>query len=78
LEDLFVRAQFRKHRIGQALFSRVAAIALQEGCFGVMLHVLDWNTTATQFYKKMNATFLDDWRTVCLKADALKDVAIQR
>jgi hypothetical protein len=40
-----------------------------------MLHVLDWNETAIQFYKKMNATFLDDWKTVCLKGDALRPVA---
>jgi hypothetical protein len=44
----------------------------------VMLHVLNWNDTAIQFYKKMNATFLDDWRTVCLKGDALRIVAESR
>ena len=75
LEDLFVRPQFRKNKIGRALLLRVAAIARHESCFGVMLHVLDWNETAIQFYKKMNATFLDDWKTVCLKGDALRLVA---
>jgi GNAT superfamily N-acetyltransferase len=75
LEDLFVRPQFRKNKIGRALLSRVAAIAQQESCFGVMLHVLGWNKTAIQFYKKMDATFLDDWKTVCLKGNALRLVA---
>jgi GNAT superfamily N-acetyltransferase len=75
LEDLFVRPQFRKNKIGLALLARVAAIARQESCFGVMLHVLDWNETAIQFYKKMNATFLDDWKTVCLEGNALRLVA---
>jgi GNAT superfamily N-acetyltransferase len=75
LEDLFVRPQFRKNKIGWELFSRVAAIAQQESSFGVMLHVLDWNETAIQFYKKMHATFLDDWKTVCLKGNALQLVA---
>jgi len=75
LEDLFVRSQFRKNKIGGALLSRVAAIAREESCFGVMLHVLDWNETPIQFYKKMNATFLDDWKTVCLKGNALRRVA---
>lgn len=32
LEDLFVRPQFRKNKIGRALLSRVAAIAQQESC----------------------------------------------
>lgn len=71
LEDLFVRPQVRKHKIGRALLSRVAEIALRESCFGVMLHVLDWNEPAIQFYRKMNSTFLNDWRTVCLKGSAL-------
>jgi len=75
LEDLYVRPQFRKNKVGRALLSRVAAIAQQEACFGVMLHVLDWNEMAIQFYKKMDATFLDDWKTVCLKGDALRLVA---
>lgn len=75
LEDLFVRPQFRKNKVGRALLSRVAAIAQQEACFGVMLHVLDWNEMAIQFYKKMDATFLDDWKTVCLKGDSLRLVA---
>jgi GNAT superfamily N-acetyltransferase len=75
LEDLFVRPEFRKNKIGRALFSRVAAIAIQENCFGIMLLVLDWNEMAIQFYKKMDATFLDDWETVCLKGSALGIVA---
>jgi hypothetical protein len=40
-----------------------------------MLHVLDWNEMAIQFLKKMDATFLDDWKTVCLKGSALGIVA---
>src|SRR5450432_1410363 len=66
---------FRKNKVGRALLSRVAAIAQQEDRFGVMLHVLDWNEMAIQFYKKMDATFLDNWKTVCLKGDVLRLVA---
>jgi GNAT superfamily N-acetyltransferase len=75
LEDLFVRPEFRKNKIGRALFSRVAAIAIQENRFGIMLHVLDWNEMAIQFYKKIDATFLDNWKTVCVKGSALRIVA---
>ena len=74
LEDLFVRPRFRKNKVGLALLSRVAAIAEQEHCFGVMLHVLDWNEIAIQFYKKLDATFLDDWKTVCLIGPAVKQL----
>jgi len=75
LEDLFVRPQFRKNKVGRALLSHVARIAQQEDCFGIMLHVLNWNEMAIQFYKKTDATFLDDWKTVCLKGDALQNLA---
>ena len=74
LEDLFVRPQFRKNKVGLALLSRVAAIAEEERCFGIMLHVLDWNEIAIRFYKKLDATFLDDWKTVCLKGSALRQL----
>jgi GNAT superfamily N-acetyltransferase len=72
LEDLFVRPRFRKNKVGLALLSSVAAIAEEESCFGITFHVLDWNETAIEFYKKMNATFLDDWKTVCLKGNAMR------
>jgi len=41
-----------------------AKVPQQEDCFGIMFQVLDWNEMAIQFYKKMDATFLDDWKTV--------------
>lgn len=75
LEDLFVRTKYRKNKIGRALISRVATIAQQENCFGIMLHVLDWNESAIQFYRKIDAAFLDDWRTVCLKGPSMQALA---
>lgn len=71
LEDLFVRAQFRGKRIGEALFARVAAIARAENCFGVMLNVLAWNRSAIEFFEKHKVRFLDDWKTACLDGEAL-------
>ena len=75
LEDLFVRPKYRKNKVGRALISRVATIAQQENCFGIMLHVLDWNEMAIRFYRNINATFLDNWKTVCLKGSAMREVA---
>ena len=72
LEDLFVRAQFRGKRIGDALLSRVAAVARAENCFGIMLNVLAWNRPAIEFFRKHNAAFLDDWKTACLDGEALQ------
>jgi GNAT superfamily N-acetyltransferase len=75
LEDIFVRHEFRGKGIGKALMARVAGIAKQEDCFGMRWEVLDWNTPAIDFYKKMGATFLDAWKNVVLKGPAFEELA---
>ena len=75
LEDLFVRPDFRKHGIGKALLAHVASVAWKEHHFCMRWEVLDWNTQAIDFYKKMGALFLDEWKAVCLIGDALQTVA---
>ena len=75
LEDLYVRESFRGKKIGNALLARVAAIAREENCFGVRWQVLDWNTPAIEFYRKIGAEFLDEWKTVSLHGDALESLA---
>ena len=75
LEDIYVREQCRGKEIGKALLARVAAISRAENCFGVRWQVLDWNTPAIDFYRKLGAEFLDDWKTVNLQGDALERLA---
>jgi GNAT superfamily N-acetyltransferase len=75
LEDIYVRDQYRGKGIGRALLARVAASAQEENCFGMRWQVLDWNTPAIEFYRKLGATFLDEWKTVSLVGDALRQMA---
>jgi GNAT superfamily N-acetyltransferase len=75
LEDIYVREQCRGKEIGKALLARVAAISRAENCFGVRWQVLDWNTPAIDFYRKLGAEFLDEWKTVNLQGDALERLA---
>ncbi len=75
LEDIYVREPFRRKKIGYALLARVAAIALEENCFGVRWQVLDWNTPAIEFYRRIGADFLDEWKTVSLDGDAMERMA---
>ena|SRR6516225_11738293 len=75
LEDLFVRPAFRGKRVGRALLANVARITEDANGFGIMFNVLDWNTRAIEFYRRIGATFLDDWKTVCLTQGALHDLA---
>src|SRR5438045_9542445 len=75
LEDLHVRQQFRKKKVGDALLSHVADIALTEHCFGVMLTVLDWYRAAIPFFQHHHFKFLDEWKTACLDGEALSITA---
>lgn len=75
LEDLFVRPQFRKQRIGRTLLGHVARIAWKEKYFCMRWVVLDWNSPAIQFYRGLGAVFLDEWKAVCLIGDPLQAVA---
>jgi len=75
LEDLFVRPDFRKHGIGKALLAHVAGIAWKEHQFCMRWEVLDWNTQAIDFYTKLGAVYLNEWKAACLIGDALEAVA---
>lgn len=75
LDDLFVRPEFRKQNIGKALLAHVAGIAWKEGYFCMRWEVLDWNTAAIDFYKKLGAVFMDEWKPVCLIGEALEAAA---
>ncbi len=75
LEDLFVREPFRGKGIGKALLAKVAGIAQRENCYGMRWEVLDWNQPAIDFYKRLGATFLDQWKSVLLTGEALERAA---
>ncbi len=75
LEDIYVREQFRGKGIGKALMAEVAAIALREGFWAMRWEVLDWNQPAIDFYKKLGATFLNDWMEVRLSGEGLQKLA---
>jgi len=75
LEDLFVRPAFRGKGIGKALFARVAATAVAEGCPRFEWAVLDWNTPAIDFYNSLGAAPMSEWTTMRLSGDALRNLA---
>ena len=71
LEDLYVREQARGHGIGFALLTRVAQIGVQRDCQRVDWAVLDWNSTAIEFYEKIGARPESDWKIYRLSGEAL-------
>ena len=77
LEDVYVRPQFRDKGIGKALIGEVAAMALGDGCGALRWEVLAWNQPAIDFYKRLGAMFLDDWKAVRIEGEALRRLAGQ-
>lgn len=75
LDDIYVRPQLRKQGIGQALLAHVARIAWNENYFCMRWEVLDWNKPAIEFYNRLGAVFLDEWKAVMLIGDALQSAA---
>ena len=63
LDDLFVDPAFRGKGIGKVLMAYIASIAVQHQCARFEWIVLDWNTEAIEFYRRLGATILIDWRT---------------
>jgi GNAT superfamily N-acetyltransferase len=75
LEDIYVRPHLRKQGIGLALLNHVARIAWDENYFCMRWEVLDWNKPAIDFYNRLGAAFLDEWKAVMLIGDALQSAA---
>jgi GNAT superfamily N-acetyltransferase len=75
LEDLFVLPEARGKGAGRALLGEIARIARQRDCGRLEWSVLDWNTPAIGFYKKLGAVMMDDWTTCRVTGDALAALA---
>jgi GNAT superfamily N-acetyltransferase len=72
LEDLFVCENYRTHRVGRELLARVAGAA--QGYFGILFNVLDWNAPALGFFARAGATVLNERKTLCFGAEALRQL----
>jgi GNAT superfamily N-acetyltransferase len=72
LEDLFVQPEHRGRGIGEALLTRLAAMAVERGYGRFEWSVLDWNDNAIRFYQRMGASMLPDWRICRITGDALQ------
>lgn len=61
LEDFVVLEKFRQSGIGLALFNHLVQIGKTEGYALIKWEVLDWNTPAINFYKKVGARLETNW-----------------
>jgi len=72
LEDLIVTQSQRGKGVGKALLKEVVSIAKGTSLRRVEWNVLDWNTTAIDFYKSVGATVFNDWLVVQLDEKGIK------
>jgi GNAT superfamily N-acetyltransferase len=75
LEDLFVKPEMRGRGYGRALLVYLAKIARDHNCGRMEWAVLTWNEPAIQFYNKLGAGSLDDWRVFRLTSDGIATLA---
>ncbi|MCS6820754.1 MAG: GNAT family N-acetyltransferase [Microscillaceae bacterium] len=61
LEDLYVKPEYRRLKIGKALFERIRQHAIANHCRRISWQVLHWNEPAIQFYKQLGAVFDAEW-----------------
>ena len=75
LEDIYVAPALRGKGIGKALLTRIAQIALAEGCSRLEWDVLTWNEPALAFYRSIGAATQQEWRIMRLSGDELQGLA---
>lgn len=75
LEDLFVRPEWRGRGIGRALLRYLAGVAVARQCGRMEWSVLDWNTSAIGFYRRIGAVPMAEWTVYRLTGEALHRLA---
>ena len=70
LEDLYVRPEFRRRGIAKALLRQLVRYAREENANRIGWFVLDWNAEAMDFYDRIGAQPISDWRIYSLDAGA--------
>ena len=72
LEDLFVLPEYRGKGYGKGLITKLAEIALEEGCGRLEWSCLDWNTPSIEFYKSIGAVPMDEWTVYRMTTPEMK------
>ncbi len=61
LDDLFVKEEYRGNGVGKKLMRKMMDVAREEKCHRLRLQVLNWNSSAIEFYKKSGFNIDEDW-----------------
>ena len=61
LEDFVIKEEYRRSGIGSKLFEETIKICKKLNLNGMTWQVLDWNSSAIDFYKRYDAEISKDW-----------------
>ncbi|WP_010254051.1 GNAT family N-acetyltransferase [Treponema primitia] len=75
IEDLFVKPELRGKGLGKALFTCLAALAVERNCGRLEWSCLNWNEPSIAFYKAQGGQPLTEWTTFRVTGDKLTDMA---
>ncbi len=78
IEDIFVLPADRGSGAGKALMSALARVAVRKGCGQMEWIVLDWNTPAIRFYRRLGARLNKTWVPTRLSAAHVRRLARSR
>ena len=78
LEDLFIRAEARGRGYGKAMLRHLASLCVERGYHRLQWWVLDWNTSAIEFYQGFGAQLMDEWTTMRVEGAALTRLSAGR
>lgn len=77
LEDLIVTESMRGTGAGFKLYKKIIEQGKTDKVRRIEWNVLDWNTSAIDFYEKSGANVLDDWRVVQMDENKINDFLSQ-
>ena len=75
LEDLYVQQAHRGKGYGKQMLVALAQLAVERDCGRFEWSVLDWNTPAIDFYRRLGATGMDEWTVQRVSGEALRALA---
>lgn len=67
LEDIFIRPEYRRNKIGAKLFAYLIREARSNNNGRIEWCVLDWNKPALDFYNKLGAECMEEWKLYRLR-----------
>ena len=75
VEDIFVRAPWRRRGLARQMFARLARRCLDDGLTRLEWRVLAWNEPAISFFESLHAPVNDQWRFGRMTRDNIATLA---